>query len=367
MSGDSADRICRPALAELQGWIRRLRGSLGLISCLAGLFFTVGCTRSYYRRQADEEVEALIETDIVNPGEGPLADFTIAIDPRSRMYSPYSPDFPPMPPDDPSSHTLMERVDGKRGSRLWNCYGTTRHVDNPLWRAYLPVDEDNILVLDRNAAVSTALLESPDFQDQLEELYLSALDVTFERFRFDTQFFGGSSIFYTADGKNRPGSGGRSSSLLDLSVFPAGNRLRAEKMFAAGGDLVVGVANSFVWQFAGPDTNRVNTLVDFTILQPLLRRAGRARVLERLTISERSLLANIRQMERFRRGFYVEVVTGRSAGSGPSRRGGFFGGAGLEGFSGVGGGGFGRVGGIGGGGGGAGVAGGAAAAPARGF
>jgi hypothetical protein len=75
-------------------------------------------------------------------------------------------------------------------------------------------------------------------------------------------------------------------------------------------------------------------------------------VLERLTIAERALLGNVRQMERYRRGFYLNIVTGRDEGQGPSRRGGFFGGSGLEGFAGVGGGGFGNVGNFGFGGGG---------------
>jgi hypothetical protein len=108
--------------------------------------------------------------------------------------------------------------------------------------------------------------------------------------------------------------------------------------------LVVGAANSLVWQFAGPDDYTSTTLLDFSLIQPLLRAGGRSQVLERLTISERTLLANVRQMERYRRGFYLEVATGRDAGQGPNRRGGFFGGSGLEGFAGVGGGGFGNVG-----------------------
>ena len=53
-------------------------------------------------------------------------------------------------------------------------------------------------------------------------------------------------------------------------------------------------------------------------------------------------------MEHYRRGFYLNVVTGRDPGQGPNRRGGLFGGSGLEGFSGVGAGGFGRVGDLGG-------------------
>jgi hypothetical protein len=80
-----------------------------------------------------------------------------------------------------------------------------------------------------------------------------------------------------------------------------------------------------------------------------LRAGGRIFVMERLTIAERALLANVRQMEHYRRGFYLSVVTGDDPAQGPNRRGGFFGGSGLEGFSGVGGGGFGRVGEFGGG------------------
>ena len=136
--------------------------------------------------------------------------------------------------------------------------------------------------------------------------------------------------------------------MLEVSPSDPTNRFRVEKLTATGGELVVGLANSLVWQFAGPDNYTSTTLLDFSLVQPLLRAGGRARVLERLTIAERGLLANVRQMEHYRRGFYLNVVTGRDPGQGPSRRGGVFGGSGLEGFSGVGVGGFGRVGGAGG-------------------
>jgi hypothetical protein len=116
-----------------------------------------------------------------------------------------------------------------------------------------------------------------------------------------------------------------------------------QKLSATGNELVVNFANSLVWQFAGSDTYSNNTLLDFTMVQPLLRGAGRTRVLERLTLSERNLLANVREMERFREAYYVSIVTGQDPGQGPSRRGGVFG-SGLTGFTGVGGG-FGGVGG----------------------
>jgi len=307
-----------------------------------------GCSRTFYREQADQESYCIINHKAAAV-DGEPGSYSINIDPRSRMYDPHDPDCEPMPPDDPVSHQLMICVDCKKGSKCWRCSQRTPFVENPAWLEYLPFNDEGQVVLDLQGAVELALLESPRYQSQLEELYLSALDVTFERFRFDAQFFGGSSVFFTADGKDRSGTGS-SSSLFDVAAFRdggparAGNRLRVEKLSATGGEMVVGLANSLVWQFAGPDDYSSNTILDFALVQPLLRGAGRTRVLERLTITERSLLANVRQMERFRRNFYVSVVTGRDPGQGPSRRGGIFGGSGLEGFSGVGGGGFGRVG-----------------------
>jgi hypothetical protein len=114
------------------------------------------------------------------------------------------------------------------------------------------------------------------------------------------------------------------------------------RTFATGSDLVVGLANSLTWQVAGPNNQSSSTVLDFSLVQPLLRQAGRDVILERLTLAERTLLANVRAMERYRRGFYMQVVTGRQAEQGPQRRGGVFGGAGLEGFTALGGG-FGRV------------------------
>lgn len=329
---------------------RRAIITLCLLATL--LIVSVGCRPpSFYRRQADQDANSMVDLKSTAIGVAP-GEYRIDIDPRSRMYDPNNPDCEPMPPDDPTSHQLMHCVDCKKGEKCWKCLPKTPFVENPSWHEYLPYDENGEVVLDLQGAVQLALLESTRFQSQLEELYLSALDVTFERFRFDTQFFGGSSIFHTvagdATGDNTANPGVRSRRLTVSPSSPA-SRLRLQKLTATGGELVAGFANSLMWQFGGPDNYSSNTLLDFSFIQPLLRASGRGRVLERLTISERSLLANVRQMERFRRNFYFSIFSGDDPGQGPSRRGGFFGGSGLEGFSGVGGGGFGRVGGGGGG------------------
>jgi len=282
----------------LGGW-RRGAWAAVLGASLLGLVLVgvAGCGRGFYRRQADREVNTLVHSAADDP-RWPLEGFGIQPDPKSRMYDPFDPDRPPMPPDDPTSHRLMHCVDCKRGWPCWHCCGDTPYVENPAWKAYLPQDQQGKVVLDREGAMQTALLHSRQYQGELENVYLSALDVTVERFRFDAQFFGNHSTFFDAEG---PLAGGQ-------SLLSVDNDLRMNRLLATGGELVVGVANSLVWQFAGPDSYGANTLLDFSLVQPLLRAGGRAVVLESLTSSERALLADIRGLERFRRSFCVQTV-----------------------------------------------------------
>jgi outer membrane protein TolC len=330
---------------------------------ITAILVSPGCTRKHYRLSADEDAYSAIKEKTAPPW--PLVDYTIDPKPESRFFDPDNPDFPPMPPDDPAAHKLMHCIDGKCGDGCWHCDGDTPYVENPAWMNYLPWNDQGQIVIDLQNSVLLGLLHSPLYQRELEDLYLSALDVTFERFRFDVQFALTNQTLFTADGPLRTGAGGNSSSRLETNTS-----LEGRKLFANGAELIVGLANSIVWQFSGPDSNFTTTLLDFSLLQPLLRGGGRARVLERLTIAERTLLANVRQMEQYRRGFYVNLVTGRDAGQGPQRRGGLLGGAGLSGFTGVGAGGFGQVGNIATGqqgAGGGGTAGGAGAAQAGGY
>ncbi|MHB8901937.1 MAG: TolC family protein, partial [Thermoguttaceae bacterium] len=280
------------------------------IALVLAMALLSGCSRSHYRLRADREVQCLVESGSRDP-RWALEDYTIDTDSRSRYHDPNSLDCPPMPVDDPTSHQLMHCVDGMRGYKHWHKFGDTPYADNPYWKAYLPLNEKGELVLDRRAAVQIALIHSPTYRTEVEDLYLSALNVTFERFQFDTQFFGGNDSFFTTTG---PLSGDAPS----RTTFENDAVLSLRRQFATGGELVAGVANSVVWELGGPNSYRASTPITFNLIQPLLRAAGRAVVLEDLTQSERNLLANIRQMERFRQSFYNAVVAGRAGVQGPT-------------------------------------------------
>lgn len=323
---------------------QRLRAALALGGVAALLFTTLaGCTRTYYRRQADKEVTHILDQKNM-PGRWGLPNFRLEYDPRSRYFDPTNPDHPPMPPDDPNSHVFMHVVDGMKGARNYHVDGDLKSVPNPFWRqqlgTYADVKPDGTVNLTLEGAVRMAVINEPDYRQQLEELYFSALDVSTERFRFDTQFYGGlNPVNYVQQAKNAPGAGGNSTSTLGIN-----DNLRFQRQFAAGGQLLVGFINSMVWQFAGPDTHSNTTLLNFSLIQPLLRAGGRRFILEQLTIVERGLLANLRAFERYRQGFYTNLAIGDGGVSGAQRRGGFFGGTGLTGFTGQGSSGFGGVG-----------------------
>ncbi|MHC4398216.1 MAG: hypothetical protein ACYTG0_00895 [Planctomycetota bacterium] len=283
---------------------RRLQHSLRCLAGLIGLGLLVatpaGCRRADYRRRADEEVYGLVYDASRDP-RWPLENYTIQPDPRSRFYDPYNPDCPPMPPDDPTAHQLMHYVDGKRGGEWDKQYGRTPYVENPVWAQYLPRDENGMVVVDRDGAVEIALIHSREYQVQLEDLYLLALEVSLERFRFDCQFFGGNTTTFDLGG-SLLGKG------VDFSSLRNSTPIGFNRLFATGGQLAVEVANSIVWNFTAPDGRVTVTPLSFTLFQPLLRNAGRAVVLEGLTDSERALLAEVRSLERFRREFYILVT-----------------------------------------------------------
>ena len=327
-------RFCRAAVA------------LGSIACLLSLL--AGCSRLKYRLMADKEVKYLVEQKSNDP-RWDYPSFTIGMDPRSRYFDPTDADNPPMPYDDPASHRYMHCINGKKGWPCWHMGGDWYYLENPRWKEllsqYNEMTEDGALKLTMNGSVCLAQVHSSDYRSQVETIYQSALDVSTERFRFDVQFFGNSNTVFTHLGQERTGAG-ETNTLLQGNI-PSDTTYAIRKHFSTGADLLVGFANSFVWQFAGPDSNSASSLLNFSLIQPLLRGGGRAVALEQLTILERALLANVRVFERYRQGFYAAITVGTGAAGpvlGPQRRGGFFGGTGLTGFTGQGAGGIGGVG-----------------------
>ena len=322
-----------------------LRATLGL-AILAGA--AAGCTRGRYYTQADREVSTLLAEKSCDPRWAVPVNYNVRQDERSRFYDTYNQIFPPMPPDDPTSHRYMHCVDGKKGWPLWHNNGDRTTLDNPDWRARLQevveITDSGAIKLTLESAVRLAYLNSLDWQDQLETLYLSALDVSTERFRFDVQLLSGGA--YPTTNTTAYANRGPLNAAGASTTWATTTGITARRYFATAGTMVVGVVNSVMWQFAGPDKYTNVSLVNFNFVQPLLQRAGRSVALEPLTIVERALLANLRTLQFYRQGFFLQVAVGGGTPQQLQRRGGFLGGTGFTGFTGTGVGGFGNLGGV---------------------
>jgi hypothetical protein len=277
---------------------------------------SVGCVRSFYRRSADREVYRAIEDKAALLAAPELpTQIKVTATGDSRLFDAFDPDHPPMPPDDPLAHEFMVKVDGKRGARAWRKPANPAAVQGEAWREFLPCDKSGEVTLDLKAAVRAGIVNSRDYQQEREDLYLSALDVTFERFRFAPQFALGSTGGGTTEGILH--NGVRPRAVQQATVLTDGS---VRWLAATGGEFLANIANSLVWDWDGNTMTRAaSSLLNFSLVQPLLRLGGREQVLEQLTSAERQLLGNVRQMEQWQQGFYVRIAAGRNSGEGPSR------------------------------------------------
>ncbi|MFT5471558.1 MAG: hypothetical protein ACI8UO_006693, partial [Verrucomicrobiales bacterium] len=175
---------------------------------LLALVVSMASGQEFQRERADKAAEQLLEEkaesanwkEDENPVEGSV---------KARFHDLFSPNDPPAPTDDPDSHELMRRIDGMRGAKRWEQAGNGVSVETDAWREFLPTNADGKVVLNLKNSVELALLHSRTFQNARETLYLSALDVTGQRYRFDTRFSLTNSTTETARGGQR---GSRSNS-----------------------------------------------------------------------------------------------------------------------------------------------------------
>jgi len=184
----------------------------------------------------------------------------------------------------------------------------------------------NPYVITLQQSFTLALINARIYQLQLENLYNYALAVALQRFQFEPQFYagmspltsptigpGGSSVGFPGVSpinqflyQTRSAPGGQISSLSLGEVAGVG------KLLNSGGQLLAGFANQVVFNFVGknPIQPTVQSSLPLTFMQPFLRGAGRAVVLENLTQAERSLLYQVRIFAQFRQQFIVDMLTG---------------------------------------------------------
>lgn len=179
------------------------------------------------------------------------------------------------------------------------------------WLRALPQEADGTVRLDRAAAVLAALMNSPDFQREREDLFLSAQDLTVEEHKFELQ--GG----LTSSGSRLSEAGTLNGDRPAKGAVESSAAI--SKMTRNGGRFLLDLANSVLVNLGGGPDKVVRSAIDLSVVQPLLRYGSRKYVMEDLTQAQRNLVANVRRLEQFRRGFYIRTTAGRSVAEGPLR------------------------------------------------
>jgi outer membrane protein TolC len=313
------------------------------------LAMAAGCTRSFFRERADEDVEGLLE----EKGNDPrwlVENWHVYPDKRARFADFDNPDRPRKPPDDPAAAALAPDSQPLRGKFhsgpdqeghgylefLQHCDKHNRSLlargseedDRPMAKLGSPAqsagyqdpsfagpeaqtsietalrsnEQGYLITLEQ--ALELSLFNSRDFQDRREALYLTALPVTLQRFNFVTQLFAGSEAIREWNGSQVPGAPG--------SLWRINSTGSASQLFPTGATVVAQLANRMVIELgSGNPTVGISNLT-LQVAQPLLRGGGWAVTLEPLTQAERTLVYAVRSYARFRRNYYVFIAGGGS-------------------------------------------------------
>ncbi len=293
-----------------------LTGPAAWVALLVACLVSVGCSRAFWRKQADQDTYAVL-SEKLNDARWSLPRIDVTPDPRSRFYDPYDPDKEPLPPDDPAAHQYMHWAAGKRGYKSWHKLGTAFSVENPHWLESLGLTPEMTVKYDPNSgvqlptienltlvqALQLAAIHNREYQDRIERLYLAALDLTFERFRFNLRYLGDPNLDWTF--QSIPG-------VEDSATLRGGFGVR--QLLPTGAQLAAELANTTIWMFSGGNSPATATTLSFSLVQPLLRSAGRKIVMENLTQAERDVLYETRSLARFRKELFADIVAGGPSG-----------------------------------------------------
>lgn len=344
------------------------RSILSTLLVLGLLMSLSGCTRRFFRRRADAEVDEILCEKDKYP-QWKLNDYYIYPHPLSRFADPTDPDRPPMPPDDPAAWDLSphpqrpffkgygywqgtgylelmrrwdmenrsrqeaqeaesartEEAEGEAEPKLMGEVKTfadrAREIEQNIEAELAPPVSGNQqlrvtmevsglskykpFMLNLENVTELGFLNSPQFQTERETLYLTALAVTAERFAFIAQPFVTEQLIRQSQGAQVSSTG------KPLNSWISNATTGFTKTFSTGALLLFNFANQTVYNLGRNTTTSIST-INLDMVQPFLAGGGRAIALEPLTQAERDLVYAIRQFYRFRQEYYAFFAVGQS-------------------------------------------------------
>lgn len=273
-----------------------------------------GCSAAHYRRAADRQVADILR-DRVEPtlGYEPEIDVPVIVDATSAKdifeKVPLTPKAPPTTaPIEPSEDVPFRA--GPLGPEMLFPAGVAPPVEmfngeaaavrGPERLSLGPPSplQERVIRLDLFGSLRYGVLNSRDYQSQMEDLYLTALEVGLARHLFAPRPFARTGVRY---------SGGGRSVDYDAALV-ATSAIGVRQQLPYGGEVIAEAAVDFVQAIRGNTENGENASIALAASLPLLRGAGLVN-LEPLIQSEREVIYEIREFEAFRRDFALQVAS----------------------------------------------------------
>ena len=292
------------------------RWMVRLSACAAALALAGCAVDDNYRRWADNDVQTILH-DRKDKALGYQPDTTInapkgqaSIQPSAFEKIPQTPIPPAQPsPIEPSRVIVPYAAMGPETKWMKDWPEIEADIDIGLEAAQKRAFEKAKLgppspfIRQRRADLFSALQygieNARQYQDQLETLYLAALDVTLQRhLLLEPQPFANSSLTYA----------GGQGDVATRSALTAANTLGVKQPLPYGGAITAQALVAFVDALNNQSLNGESAALALNGTIPILRGAGWVN-LEPLVLSERTLVYRVRQFEDFRRQFVVDIAS----------------------------------------------------------
>jgi len=178
-------------------------------------------------------------------------------------------------------------------------YGIMKEKTEKAKKSKMPVkiSEDTqkeTFILSFKEALLIASNKNKDYQTTKENVYLSILDLTYQRYLFKPNFTFEGDIKW-----NKTSDENKISSNLNLNLI--------QKLSTAG-NITFNIGEAILKYLSGDKEKAFQSILSMNLFQPLFKGAGKKIALENLVQSERNVIYQIRDFLRYQKSFSIDIT-----------------------------------------------------------
>lgn len=272
----------------------------------AGLLLAAGCGPAWYTRSADRQAYSVVAAKqeqqfgeprpfTIEPDRTVQARFREAAERAKAAGTAGIEQAPAEPPEAEAMEPIAPPGEEEVEAPPPDADAVEALPDQPA--GPLPPAGPETIRLTMAEALRLAVLSNRDYRTQKEDVYLSALALTFERYLFQPQPFATGTVDLTNDTRARE------------RRFDGSADVGFSQQLADGATIVASLGLTALKFINSELGDTVDSVLSFSLRQPLWRGAGRKVVQENLVQAERNVLYRVRSFARFEKTFAVQVAT----------------------------------------------------------